>query len=173
MAIVRDLFWNPRFVMSTFAHRKCHFVSCFRSPNYRNEQMAFENELMLNTFQNKQSFNLFWKIFLIENTFVALPYQWMAWIAGLIPWPIVCSLPRMACCEALFTLILTVENIFKSFTFFHLQHLGWFHIYPFIAFPWDRLSEFYYRDFWKYFAVSELVLLHVIRTTSSSIRRFN
>ena len=58
--------------MSTFAHRKCHFVSCFRSPNYRNEQMAFKNELMLNTFQNKQIFNLFYKIFLIENTFVAL-----------------------------------------------------------------------------------------------------
>lgn len=94
MAIVRDLFWNPRFVMSTFAHRKCHFVSCFRSPYYRNEQMAFKNELMLNTFQNKQSFNLFCKIFLIENTFVALPYQWMAWIAGLIPWPLLYSAYR-------------------------------------------------------------------------------
>lgn len=66
----------------------------FRSLNYWNEQMAFKNELMLNTFQNKRSFNLFCKIFLIENTFVALPYQWMAWIAGLIPWPLLYSAYR-------------------------------------------------------------------------------
>lgn len=134
--------------MSTFAHRKCHFVSYFRSLNYWNEQMAFKNELMLNTFQNKRSFNLFCKIFSHRKYIRCTSLS----VNGVNRWSysmtsIVFSLPRMACCEALFTLILTVKNIFKSFTFFHLQHLAWFHIYPFIGFPWDRLSEFYYRDF--------------------------
>lgn len=127
VTIVRDLFWNPRFVMSTFAHRKCHFVPCFRSPNYRDEQMAFKIELILNTFQNKQSFNLFFKMFLIENNIHCTSPS----VNGVNRWSysmtsIVFSLLRMACCEALFTLVSTVKNIFKRFTFFHLQHLSWF-----------------------------------------------